>query len=397
MKFFEDTSASSDDVRHHGFYIVNGKNYLYRYNALVEATQTKNKIEWNFNDDVFCKINWRQPLDKPILDIYKERAQQLRDKYDYLILAYSGGSDSDNILHAFIDNNIRLEEVWVDWPHGLMDKTGFKPTANRDYENLASEWAYTIGPKLQQLAVSHPGIKIHVSDSSSQGIIDDFDDTSIIVGFRTSYQNIRRMRYICDYQQKIYDRGIDVALVTGTEKPTLVIRNNNLCARFHDLPTVFKNDITADRHTIIEYFYWTPDYPYVVVNQTHEIIKYLQRNPLEFQRLEEHMRTGVDSINRAKNLDSAINISCYPTWKHLFQTNKFVYTFESNQFNSLLLPFIHTEKFAKVYHHRYFEDSATIDPALIFHPDFKNTGKNHNKIYPVMSLQNFYQGVFKNV
>jgi hypothetical protein len=39
MKFFEDTSASSDDVKHHGFYIVNGKNYLYRYNALVAASQ----------------------------------------------------------------------------------------------------------------------------------------------------------------------------------------------------------------------------------------------------------------------------------------------------------------------------------------------------------------------
>jgi len=56
-----------------------------------------------------------------------------------------------------------------------------------------------------------------------------------------------------------------------------------------------------------------------------------------------------------------------------------------------LLPFLNTEKFAQVFYHRYFADAALIDPKLIFHPVFKNRGRNSLKIYPVMSLTKFYQ------
>ena len=398
MKFFEDTSASSDDVKHHGFYIVNGKNYLYRYNALVAATQAKCELEWRFNDEVYNSIDWSTPLNKPILEIYRERAQQLRDKYDYLILSYSGGSDSDNILRAFVDNNIHLDEVWIDWPHGIMDKTGFKPSFDLSHENLASEWHYTIEPKLRELAKNHPGVKIHISDTTSQGIVDDLEDTSVIVGFRTSYQNIRRMRYICNYQQNMYDNGIDVALVSGIEKPSVILTPDNMIAAvFHELPTVFKNDVTPDRHTVIEYFYWTPEYPHIVVNQAHELIRYFQQHVEEFKNLEEHLRTNKYAIHRSMSLDRAVNISCYPTWDNCFQTDKFFYTFASNQFNKLLIPFIRTEQFAKTYYYRYFNDANIIDPKLIFHPVHKNRSKVCTKYYPVMSLQKFYQGVVRNV
>jgi len=391
MKFFEDTVATFKDVAHHGYYVVGNKNYLYRYNALVAATQYKQELKWNFNDEVYSTVNWQKPIDRPIQEIYRERAQQLRDQYDYLILAYSGGSDSDNILHAFIDNNIRLDEVWVDWPHGLMDRVGFRTNASLDYKNLPSEWDYTIKPKLEQLAKICPGVKIHISDSSSQGIVDDHEDTSVLVGFRTSYQNIRRQRYINNYQQHLYDRGIDVALITGIEKPGLIIKDNNLAAVFNDLPTVFKNDFTNNRHTVIEYFYWSPDSPYMVVNQIHEIIRYFRNNLSEFHRVEHHMCTGEHAVKRSMNLDHAVNAACYPTWNGSFQTDKFNYTFESNQFNALLLPFLNTEKFAQVFYHRYFADAALIDPKLIFHPVFKNRGRNSLKIYPVMSLTKFYQ------
>lgn len=337
MKFFDDTVAAFKDVAHHGYYVCNNKNYLYRYNALVEATRSKQAIDWNFNNEVYNTVDWRKPLNRPLSELYRERAQQLRDKYKYLILAYSGGSDSDNILRAFVDNNIHLDEVWVDWPHGLIDKVGFTYSSSVAYENLPSEWVYTIGPKLEQLAIQNPDIKIHISDAASSGVIEDYDDTSVLVGFRTSYQNIRRQRYISNYQQQLYDKGIDVALVTGTDKPALAIRGTNLVAIFHDLPTVFKNDLTATRHTVLEYFYWTPDMPYIVVNQIHELINYFMNNVAEFRKYEHYMRTNENAIDRTKSLNNVINQTCYPTWDNSFQTNKFKYTFENNQFNNLSL------------------------------------------------------------
>jgi hypothetical protein len=79
--------------------------------ALLEATRLRKQglpcVVWylwyhdtfkNFNKDLLGKI--------PLKTLYKERAQQLRDNYDELILYYSGGSDSHNILHTFLQNNI---------------------------------------------------------------------------------------------------------------------------------------------------------------------------------------------------------------------------------------------------------------------------------------------------
>jgi len=43
--------------------------------------------------------------------LYALRARQLREKYDYLVLYFSGGADSTNILKTFIDNNIFLDEI----------------------------------------------------------------------------------------------------------------------------------------------------------------------------------------------------------------------------------------------------------------------------------------------
>lgn len=274
-----------------------------------------------------------------------------------------------------------------------MDKTGFSPSLDLSHSNLASEWHYSIKPKLDKLRVTNPEIKIHISDTASKGKIEDYEDTSVIVGFRTSYQNVTRARYISNYQQQLYDSGKNVALVNGIEKPfVFVTQDNYLATGFNDLPTVFKNDITPTRRTIIEYFYWSPDNPFIVLNQVHSIIRYLQFNLQEFYRLLDNMRTGKNAIHRALNLDGIINKTCYPTWDYAFQTDKFIYTFESNQFNRLLLPFINKEKFATTYYHRYFADATRINPDLLFHPVYKDRAKPIVKVYKIMSIQKFLQG-----
>jgi hypothetical protein len=58
-------------------------------------------------------------------DMRGGKAMQLRDQYDYLILAYSGGADSDNILKVFQQNKIHLDEVWCDWPLSLVEKSNY--------------------------------------------------------------------------------------------------------------------------------------------------------------------------------------------------------------------------------------------------------------------------------
>ena len=44
-------------------------------------------------------------------ELLKERCIQLRDKYNYLILYFSGGSDSETTLQSFIRSGIHLDEI----------------------------------------------------------------------------------------------------------------------------------------------------------------------------------------------------------------------------------------------------------------------------------------------
>lgn len=393
MKFFEDTTSTYQEVGHQGFYVANKRNFQYRYNAYVEASKTNSSVEWNFNKEVYRTVDWMKPINRPLAELYRERAQQLRDKYDYLILSYSGGSDSDTVLHAFIDNGIHVDEVWVDWPRHMMEKVNWKPSTDRSHTNLASEWYYVTEPKLKELHSQHPEIKIHLSDCTVTPPVIDLEDTCGLTDLRHSYFYSSRRQYISDYQHNLMDRGLTSAVVMGIDKPNLCVVNENLCARFIDEPIKFKTDIAAYQYSIVEFFYWTPDSPYIVVNQIHEILRYLQQNFDEFRRVENCLRTSEKWYEREHGLDRTINAACYPQWRPVFQTDKTLGEFQNQQFHSLLVPFVQTEKFAKVFHHNYHDDSKVIRRDLLNIDNNKYYGtKSQFNLYPIMSLQKFYQG-----
>lgn len=66
-----------------GYYKVNNEVIANKVYAMLRATETNSKLEWCYYDDIFSNVVVNE-LTLP--QLYKERAQQLRDKYDYLIL-----------------------------------------------------------------------------------------------------------------------------------------------------------------------------------------------------------------------------------------------------------------------------------------------------------------------
>lgn len=42
---------------------------------------------------------------------YRKRAEELRQKYDHIILAFSGGTDSEHVFRTFYNNGIRIDEI----------------------------------------------------------------------------------------------------------------------------------------------------------------------------------------------------------------------------------------------------------------------------------------------
>jgi hypothetical protein len=86
-------------------------------------------VSWHFHDDLFSAIDVSSLGKLSLKELYRQRALQLRDEYDYLILNYSGGSDSGYILKTFVENGIKLDQVRVKHPFSLIDKGLHNPSA----------------------------------------------------------------------------------------------------------------------------------------------------------------------------------------------------------------------------------------------------------------------------
>ena len=99
-----------------GFYEV-GKDIFYnKVEALEAATRLKipfESVHWNFNDEVFKRLDWTQEPDLTLTSLYEARARQLREKYDYIIINCSGGSDSTTALFSFINQGLHVDEIIV--------------------------------------------------------------------------------------------------------------------------------------------------------------------------------------------------------------------------------------------------------------------------------------------
>jgi hypothetical protein len=84
-----------------GYYQVGNQCFTNKYMALNHSSQSDN-FHFDFNNDVFSNCNWSQEPSDDLYEIYRKRAQQLRDRYDNLVLYFSGGVDSTVILMTFL-------------------------------------------------------------------------------------------------------------------------------------------------------------------------------------------------------------------------------------------------------------------------------------------------------
>ena len=102
---------------YYNFYEHSGKKYPNKVLAVSSSRLPQNK-----GDTVWKLFHFENELDKldlslepeeSLQQLYLQRAYELRNNYDYLILNYSGGPDSHNVLETFLLNNIFLDEIFI--------------------------------------------------------------------------------------------------------------------------------------------------------------------------------------------------------------------------------------------------------------------------------------------
>lgn len=300
-----------------GLYFVGEQSFYYKVDALKYASVVKKNVVWDFNSAIFSEQAKKPRLDIPLTQLYKLRAQQLRDKYDYLILAYSGGVDSDTILRTFINNRIKLDEVWTDFPFKFYEKSDYTLSPTLEVSNHMLEWFLVVKPELEKLKISNPEIKIHSSDSAEDASEEDFEDTWTFTNIPMQYHQVKRNRYLYDYIKPMINQGKRVAVIMGIDKCIPSTTNS-------EYGFIFTDNTAWTRQDYFEYFYWTPDMPELVVTQAHHLWDKLKNNIEPYKKRVRAIRKIPGAWRyRQLSFDDLIIDVTYSGWdKSKFQSNK---------------------------------------------------------------------------
>lgn len=256
-----------------GFYRVGNFKFYSKIEAIEMHAKTGIHPHWDFNESVFSSYDWtREPVES-LEELYRQRAQQLRDKYDYLVLWYSSGADSNNILRSFLDNDILLDEVAsFENEQGSHDKNDFY--VNGEIYNVAHQTVTEYKKKF-------PDLKHRIIDIC-QPTIDFFSSTNSVFNWKyhmncsfnpnATLRN-RLYRYVKDWQD-IKNSGKKIGFIWGIDKPRLGLSDGKYYYYFIDVVdhSVSPNwQINRDPGDFNELFYWTPDLPKLVIKQAHVI------------------------------------------------------------------------------------------------------------------------------
>lgn len=258
----------------HGFYSVNGKQFFNKLEAIREAQSTGTWPHWNFHEAEYTKHNWQVEPTKSLQQLYIERALELRSQYDYLVLHYSGGNDSNQILQAFIDARVKIDEISIrtahrDRPNDTTDLRSENTFAGYSIAYQNALWVQNTlwpGLKISELNVTDAAIK-NSNDpnwqnrlTSSISIVNTWRDYDLHTGTRS-----------------IANRGVKVAHILGIDKPTMGLDEHGWFVQFVD--KIPNNHINLRAQMtdglVVEFFYWANTTAPVIIKQAHTLLSAL--------------------------------------------------------------------------------------------------------------------------
>jgi hypothetical protein len=309
-----------------GYYLVGNEIYYNKIQALITASKMNLQIRWFFNEDVFVKFPWHIEPEESLRELYRQRAQQLREQYDYIRLELSGGSDSTTVAYSFLLNDIHLDEVIFRYPKAGERGVSGDPKYT-GAENTLSEWEFAAKPLLNWIATNYPKTKITVHDYSEDMIAEaDSKDESWI--FRTRHYlqpgHIHKFddRHIIEHRRQI-DQTNKMCLLYGVDKPKIFIKDDKFFFYFQDGLASYTNEIAAETSGVVnEFFYWAPECTKLIAKQVHEVKRWFSM-PQNYQIMSGTLQWPNSDFAKRTLYESLVKRIVYPDYDfHTFQTAK---------------------------------------------------------------------------
>jgi len=307
-----------------GFYTVGDRTHYSKVHALIDGTKTNQFPIWNFNNDVFGAQKWDEEPGVDLRELYRIRAQQLRDQYDYIRIEASGGGDSTTTIFSFLLNDIHIDEIIFRYPKSgeanlEIDATNFR------CENTLSEYEFAVKPLFNWIHTNYPKVKITVHDYSADMLANEDRDESWVYSAKeflqpghvtkfTNYQTIEQLHTA--------DGGKRICVLYGIDKPKICIRDDKWHLYFMDFQANYANPDVGDYNNITnEYFFWSPDLPEILIKQAHIVMNWF--NSPSNQHLQFLARWPNYSVAQRTTYEAMIKPLVYPDYDPLtFQVKK---------------------------------------------------------------------------
>jgi len=273
-----------------GFYVCDGKIFDSKIQACIYGSLFDKEVNWNFNLEFFNSYNWTVEPELSLDQLYDLRAKQLRETYDYIIISYSGGADSHNLLMSFIRQGLHVDEIIVN----TMERGNkYFKDIKYDFSSKsapATEHILQTIPRLREISSIIPNTKINILDLTDY-LFEGFKnigDGSWVLNKREKLNPINLTRYNYLYFNEIrkkFDKDKKIAIILGVEKPRIFIhsKTKEIILRFTDgaanVAGVVADHLKEYPNTTVEYFYWSPEAAPIISKQAHVIKKWLTMNP----------------------------------------------------------------------------------------------------------------------
>lgn len=271
-----------------GYYRCGGVDFQSKVNALLHSKVVNQPVEWMFHQDVYSTYPWHIEPVETLDQLYDRRARELREKYDYIVLSFSGGADTNNILESFVRQKLHIDEIVINHMTKATQNVTVVNTSVKNSWNFAAEHQLQAIPRLQYIQNQLPKTKITELDVSHSVLssLKQFNDADWVLGHNDHLSIGQLFRYNYFHFKEIkknFDQGKRVAIIVGLDKPRTFIKDNKFYLKFVDtvanITTI--NDFNQNYNNVTtELFYWSPSCADMICKQAHVIKRWLEANPL---------------------------------------------------------------------------------------------------------------------
>lgn len=241
----------------HGvYYSVGQRRFINKLLALDHARLTHQFPKFHYHDEAFGGCDWQQDPQQSWTDLLTARATQIRQTYDYVMMGWSGGTDSMTMWNAFRRAGARIDSILVVYAEPDRHSGSAYPKANAEWI-ATNHW-----DPHTEIIVSERTDPKHFSEFTSPDWI--WQDTGLANAARIDGGINKEL-----HRKLLEDRagGRSCCFVVGHEKPCVRLDKGLWWSSFLD--TKAYNYFAGYQY--FEPFFSTPGLPELHIKQSHMV------------------------------------------------------------------------------------------------------------------------------